>query len=56
MALPIWAIYMKKIYDDPSLDISKDDFEKPAKPISIELDCEKYESREKDKDDFNGIF
>lgn len=48
MALPIWAIYMKKIYDDPSLGISKnDDFEKPLKDISIEFDCEKYDKQHK---------
>jgi penicillin-binding protein 1A len=43
MALPIWAIYMKKVYADPSLGISKGDFEPPLKDISIEFDCEKYD-------------
>ncbi len=44
MALPIWAIYMKKIYNDPSLGISpQDDFAKPLKNIDIEFDCEKYD-------------
>jgi penicillin-binding protein 1A len=42
MALPIWALYMLKIYDDPSLNYSKGDFEKPLKEMSIELDCNEY--------------
>ena len=42
MALPIWAIYMNKVYNDPSLGISRDDkFEPPLKDPSIEFDCEK---------------
>ncbi len=45
MALPIWAYYMKKVEADPSLNYSKDDFEKPEKPLSVELDCSKYESK-----------
>lgn len=43
MALPIWALYMRKIYNDPSLGISQGDFEKPLKDVSIEFDCEKYD-------------
>ena len=38
MALPIWALFMKKCYADPSLHISKDSFEKP-KDFSIRVDC-----------------
>jgi len=47
MALPIWAIYMKKIYADPSLGISQGDFEKPLRDVSIEFDCEKYDKQHK---------
>lgn len=43
MAMPIWAKYMQKVYADPKLKISKGDFEKPAKQITIELDCRKYD-------------
>ncbi len=46
MALPIWGLYMKKVYADKTLKISKGDFEKPAKKIDLEMDCTKY-----DKDD-----
>jgi penicillin-binding protein 1A len=50
MALPIWAIYMQKVYDDPELNISKGDFEKPSKPLSVEIDCEKFEANLRKKD------
>jgi penicillin-binding protein 1A len=43
MALPIWALYMQKIYADPSLGVSMGNFEKPLKDISIEFDCEKFD-------------
>ncbi len=42
MALPIWAIYMKKVYADTTLWINQwQDFQKPLKNISIEFDCDK---------------
>ncbi|WP_196895686.1 transglycosylase domain-containing protein [Aureivirga marina] len=40
MALPIWALYHKRLYADPELNISKEDFEKPDN-LSIEIDCGK---------------
>ncbi|WP_372745565.1 penicillin-binding protein 1A [Lutibacter sp.] len=46
MALPIWALYYKKLYADSTLSISKDEFEKP-KDLSINIDCSKA-SVEKD--------
>lgn len=39
VALPAWALFMKKCYADPDLNISKGDFEKPDAPISIDLNC-----------------
>jgi len=39
MALPVWAHYMQKIYEDLSLGIRKDDFEKPAGPLNYDLNC-----------------
>jgi penicillin-binding protein 1A len=41
-ALPIWALYMKKVYADPEIEISKGDFERPEGQLSIELDCSQY--------------
>ena len=42
MALPIWGYYMQKVHGDESINISDGDFEKPEQPLSIELDCIKY--------------
>ncbi len=39
MALPVWAHYMNRVYEDPSLGIRKDDFEKPAGPLNYNLNC-----------------
>ena len=42
MALPIWGYYMQKVYADTTLGITMEDFEKPEKKVSIELDCDVY--------------
>ena len=42
VALPIWAEYMQRVYQDADLGISKDDFDEPNR-LSIELDCAKFE-------------
>ena len=39
MALPIWGIYMKKCYEDTSLNISQEEFEVPEN-LSIKVYCE----------------
>jgi len=51
MALPIWALYMKKCYANKSLKISDKDFTKPAN-VSIRLDCSE-EPTDEDQDDDN---
>jgi penicillin-binding protein 1A len=38
MALPIWALYMQKVYSDKSLRISKSEFEAPS-DFDINLNC-----------------
>jgi len=45
MALPVWAIFMKKIYDDPQLKFSKGDFLKPDN-MDVELDCAKFQQQQ----------
>ena len=40
MALPIWGLYYKKLYADPSLNVSKGAFERPE-VLTIETDCRK---------------
>ena len=47
MSLPTWALFMKKVYADTSLNISQEDFEKPDS-IGIVTTCGK-DSSTKDK-------
>lgn len=50
MALPIWALYMRKVYDDAELNIDQGDFEKPSKPLSVEIDCDKFDRMERQQE------
>ena len=49
MALPIWGIYMQKIYEDNNSKISKENFKIPKNGLSVNLDCEKEKQRYNDK-------
>lgn len=42
-ARPIWVKYMAKVYADSSLGYTKGPFPRPERPLSIEIDCGKYE-------------
>ena len=42
MAMPIWANYMEKVYQDTTLNYTKGPFQKPRRPLSIQLDCFQY--------------
>ena len=44
MAMPMWVEYMKLVYADDRLDYKKGSFERPARGLSIELDCQQYDS------------
>jgi penicillin-binding protein 1A len=48
MSLPSWALFMKKCYADTSLNISKEEFEKPE-DLSINIDCDKKLGEETEK-------
>lgn len=50
MALPIWGMYMKSCYEDESLNVSQEEFEKPSR-LSYNLDCSKNKDAEEDKKD-----
>ena len=40
MAMPIWALFMQKVYEDESLEITTDDvFEPPPGLSNVNLDC-----------------
>ena len=43
-ALPIWGLFMKKVYADRSLrdEVGKGDFKRPAK-LSVEINCNDYQ-------------
>lgn len=41
-ALPIWANFMRRCYNDSELNVSKEDFAKPDYPMTIQLDCDQY--------------
>ena len=49
MALPIWALFMKKCYADKELHISNGPFERPDN-LSIKVDCWKLDVEENDSD------
>lgn len=51
MALPIWALFMQKVYNDLSINLTQEDFEAPLKPVRVNLDCGKYEEKVESKDD-----
>jgi penicillin-binding protein 1A len=50
-ALPIWALYMQKVNADKSLQISMGDFEKPVQPLSVQLDCDKFEKDQENQEE-----
>lgn len=62
MALPIWALFMKKCYADKTLDVSKDKFPEPEE-LTINVDCSKVTKSDDvingqdqdNKDDSDGI-
>ncbi|MEM9647584.1 MAG: transglycosylase domain-containing protein [Bacteroidota bacterium] len=50
MALPIWALYMKKNYENEELGVSKEAFEEPEE-MSINVDCTKVLKEFKEETD-----
>jgi penicillin-binding protein 1A len=47
MALPIWGIYMKKVYADKDLEVSSGAFPRPEN-LSIVIDCDNYGEKNED--------
>jgi penicillin-binding protein 1A len=55
MALPIWALFMKKCYVDTNLNVSKEKFERPT-DLTINVDCvPKYSSRPRVQNDSTAV-
>ena len=50
MALPIWALYMKRVYADSTINISQEPFEMPQGFTVNEYDCESIKEQ---KDEIN---
>ena len=51
-ALPIWALYMKRVYNDPDIKINKGDFEKPRN-YNFNFDCSGQQAATKaDEEEF----
>lgn len=42
-ALPVFALYMQKVYADKSLQYTKGDFEPPKEGVKITLNCDAYQ-------------
>ena len=45
MALPIWGIYMKKVYANKELEVSSEAFPRPDN-LSIQIDCDLFDEKE----------
>jgi penicillin-binding protein 1A len=45
MAMPIWDKFMMKVYADSTSGYVKGYFQRPNKPLSIEIDCQIYEDK-----------
>lgn len=44
MAMPMWATYMKKVVSKPGLIRIVNEWEAPETPLSIEMDCTKFQA------------
>ncbi len=54
MALPIWAKFFNRIYNDESLNYSPSaEFQEPDTEINIEMDCSKYKQDEDEENPSN---
>ncbi len=51
-ALPIWALYMQRVYKDGTLEVSKDNFDIPEYADGIPMNCSKYKEFQGDDDEY----
>lgn len=52
-ARPIWVKFMSKVYEDKSLGYTKGPFPRPDRPLSIEINCDRYEQESQRFADFD---
>jgi len=55
MALPIWGLFMRRVYDDTSIKINRGDFDKPATPPTVTLNCGDYRQDQNEDNFYNTI-
>jgi len=48
LALPLYGLFMQKVYADKALGINTGPFPKPTAPLTIETDCAKYYGGQRD--------
>ncbi|MGI4819926.1 MAG: transglycosylase domain-containing protein [Janthinobacterium lividum] len=48
LALPLYGLFMKRVYADKSIGINTGPFPLPRQPLTIELDCSKYYGAQRD--------
>lgn len=54
-ALPIWGLYMKKVYEDPAIKVKKfAEFKRPEK-LNVEIDCAKFQQEIKAGNEFENF-
>jgi len=46
LAMPVWDFYMQSVYADSVLAYKKGPFQRPIRPLSVEIDCAKYQNPE----------
>jgi len=56
LALPIWGLFMQKVYADESLGFTKASFQRPAFELSVETDCGKFRQEENQHGNQNDPF
>ncbi|MBR9999946.1 MAG: transglycosylase domain-containing protein [Cyclobacteriaceae bacterium] len=54
-AMPIWEAFMRSVYNDEELGITKGTFKQPKRQLSIEIDCDRYKVYNQDELDSLGI-
>ena len=47
-ALPLYGLFMQKVYKDKSIGINTGPFPRPTAPLSIEIDCSRYYGGQRD--------
>jgi penicillin-binding protein 1A len=45
MALPVFGLYMQKVWSDSTIDISQGSFPRPEAKLQVELDCKEYDRK-----------